>query len=352
MSSRAALESLLKAEVANGLFTHSYVAAGFLNSPEPVFEASYKRDVESTAVIFDLASLTKALVTGPLTWQLLKTHNKSVLTPLAYLLGNETWDSSVSNLPLAELLGHYAGLRAWWNFWMGRLGGPKFELSFEERERRIAEVFARIPPPEGKQDLYSDLGYILLGLGLEKIAKTDLSTQLEQWKLDIGFLAKDGFAYPTALNAAASTYIASAFCPLRGRLLQGEVHDENCASLGGVAGHAGLFASGFDLAYYLHCLWKHPMGRTYLEANEEQRLTTHHEGLLGLRRGGQGGSAASFAKAQGMGHLGFTGTAFWLHLPTLRYAIFLSNRVISGRVNPYMTELRRKVFGYLDVISS
>ena len=87
----------------------------------------------------------------------------------------------------------------------------------------------------------------------------------------------------------------SAYCHIRQRLLQGEVHDENCAARGGVSGHAGLFGSGDDLINYLRTLFAHRVGQEILRRD------------VGLQHGAEG-----VLSAQGTlrGHLGFTGTSF------------------------------------------
>jgi CubicO group peptidase (beta-lactamase class C family) len=89
------------------------------------------------------------------------------------------------------------------------------------------------------------------------------------------------------------------------------------------------------------------MGVQFFEANEKVRRETQRDGLLGFRRG-NGQSSGVFANGNGMGHLGWTGTAFWLDWSSKKYGIFLTNRVISGRVSPRITDIRRKVFQLLD----
>lgn len=350
MSSRAALESLLGAELQSGFFTHAFVACGSLSQAEPLYQKSLGPKSQGLDLVYDLASLTKALVTGPLVCQ--RFEEKDLATRLASPLhgsgafSSPRWPENLGDLRIGELLAHCSGLPAWWNFWLGHLGGPAFTLNPKIRAERIAEVFSRIPIVASGKDLYSDLGYILLGTWLEAGHPLDLAKQFENWKQRIGLSHEEPFGFRSSLDLEAESFVPSAFCPVRERLLRGEVHDENCASLGGVSGHAGLFGSGPALVRYLQALYQSPEGATYLKLNESLRRSTKHEGLAGLRRG-DGGSAAGFAQGQSMGHLGFTGTAFWLHLDSARYGIFLSNRVISGRVAPRMTEVRRQVFGLL-----
>lgn len=352
MSSHAALERLLTSELESGFFTHVFVACGLLGQQEPDYQKSMATGPYAPAQVFDLASLTKALATGPLVHQLLVERGFPLHASLAEtgVFSNSSWPTRFLELPLSALLGHHSGLPAWWNFWMNHLSGPPQTMTPAERMVRVAEVFERIPRGDPGKDLYSDLGYILLGIWLEKLSGSELSQLFESWKQRIAFPSAAPLAYRPSLKLGTQAFIPSAYCAVRERLLMGEVHDENCASLGGVTGHAGLFGSGEALVHYLQALFASPEGFSYLQRNEELRRSTKHDGLSGLRRG-ELGSAAKFAGGQSMGHLGFTGTGFWLHLDSGRYAVFLSNRVISGRVASRMGQLRQEVFGYLHELS-
>jgi CubicO group peptidase (beta-lactamase class C family) len=330
------LKSLLQAELQQGYFTAAYVESGCLDQAQPVL----RYFTSASGTVFDLASLTKALVTGPLVHLTLKAENLDVKAPLA------AWAPSDIKLPAdflslttEEVLGHVSGLPAWWNFWMHHLNENNRPTRVEALGI-MEEVLSRIPLSIEKKDVYSDVGYILLGYLLEKKGKKSLKPWLSE-------TLSEPFGYAADLNLAKEDYIPSAFCKIRERELRGEVHDENCAALGGNSGHAGLFGSGPAVSQYLKAFLRDAMGVQYFEANEKARRETSREGLLGLRRG-NGLSAASFASGNGMGHLGFTGTAFWLEWSSKKYVIFLSNRVISGRVSPRITDLRRKVFQLLD----
>jgi CubicO group peptidase (beta-lactamase class C family) len=330
------LKDLLHAETQQGYFTAAYVESGFLDQAE--HRLKYFTSMEGR--VFDLASLTKALVTGPLVHQALNVANCGPEAPLA------TWAPSdiklpptLLQLPSEEVLGHVSGLPAWWNFWIHQLG-IKETPTRAEALARMEEVLSRIPLGADKKDVYSDVGYILLGLLLEKKAQKSLKPWLD------GSLPEP-FGYGPDLHLKAEDYIPTGYCKIRERQLRGEVHDENCAAFGGISGHAGLFGTGEAVSQYLKMLARDPLGLQYLEANEKVRRDTTREGLLGLRRG-NGLSAGVFAGGNGMGHLGFTGTAFWLEWSSKKYVIFLSNRVISGRVSPRITELRKRVFQLLD----
>ncbi len=353
MSPQQKIDDLIEAGLTSGFFTHSYVACGRFDEPASRYE-SQRAAENPQSTIFDLASLTKALVTGVLVHRMLSRHKLSDETSMSQW----PFDRSRLQLPapfwdlrISALLGHYAGVPAWINFWMGHLNESSGSKTLEERATLIARVLTRVPISLTKDeaDLYSDVGYILLGSLLELSEDRDLSQQFDDFKLSIGVPSSTTLRYAVDGKRAQNQYISTGFCALRQRRLVGEVHDENAAALGRIAGHAGLFGSGPDLINYLRALFRHPLGHSYLEANHLARIQTHHEGLKGLRRG-SGASAVLFAEGQSMGHLGFTGTAFWLHYETGRYGIWLSNRVISGRISHQMQDYRRQIFGYLHEI--
>ncbi len=330
------LKSLLQTELQQGYFTAAYVESGFLDQGEPAL----RYFTSTSGTIFDLASLTKALVTGPLVHLMLKAENLDVKAPLA------AWAPKDISLPVGllqlsteEVLGHVSGLPAWWNFWMHHLGTlPKPDRT--EALSLMETVLHRIPIGTEKKDVYSDVGYILLGYLLEK----KQGKSLKPWLAET---LSEPLGYAPDLNLPPASYIPTGFCRIRERELRGEVHDENCAAFGGISGHAGLFGSGPAVSEYLKAFLRDSLGVQYFEANEKARRETSRQGLLGMDRG-DGRSAAPFANGQSMGHLGFTGTAFWLEWSSKKYGIFLTNRVISGRVSPRITEIRRQVFQLLD----
>lgn len=344
MGIRDALEADLLKEQASGFFTDFYVEAGRLDQTSPSYSFG------NASSLFDLASLTKALVTAPLTHHYLRSHSLDLSASLEHWAPG-TWQSAFSSdlmkVSAEALLAHRSGLPAWRNFWMDHLNeGPAPKPHF--KNPIVPDTFARLKALNTAPDTYSDMGYILLGYALEASTGRSLDDLWQAFLKPFGVHASD-LAYTPQLDPSDS-FVASAYCAIRERLLRGEVHDENAAALGGVAGHAGLFGRGPALGSYLRNLSHSNEGLAYLAQNQACLAAHSFEGLSGMRRG-NGTSAILFADGKGMGHLGFTGTAFWLDLPSKRYAIFLSNRVISGRLNPHVTVVRRQVFGYLNELA-
>lgn len=317
-------------------FTHYYCACGFLAQDKPIF----RRYLLPQGDVFDLASLTKPLVTLPLLAAEHLAGRTTYQTRLRDWLANTACDlpPSLLTYTVAELICHRTTLPAWRNFWITVL--PDRILSTAEIARRWQQFDAYTA---NANSVYSDLNYILLGLCLILTKQRSLDALLNDFLQAGNFRASKYFGFHPDNSMAA---IPSAYCHLRKRLLCGEVHDENCAAFGGESGHAGLFASGDDLVAYLCWLFHSPIGKHLLQQNIDLQRDSDRDWLFGLRRGNCK-SAETFAAGKAIGHLGFTGCAFWLEPTSGAYAVFLTNRTIVGRSNPEFYHTRRQVFGML-----
>jgi CubicO group peptidase (beta-lactamase class C family) len=302
----------------SGLYTHAFAAYGRLDDAGP-------RTVEQVGPdhrrIFDLASLTKALATVPLVFAQGLPLDQTVFDWAPALRGR--LKPELGQLTIQTLLRHEAGLPAWRNFWVCRLGdGP---IDRMKRFERILEGLNRLDRPVPARQVYSDVGFLLLGLVLEARSGKDLAEQL-------GPIGGE-LAYNPLLRTAC---VPTAYCPSRGRLLVGEAHDENCAALGGVTGHAGLFGTGEAICRFLHhYIAGTPAGRQLLAAQAAAVVLPppgdpSQDSLLGWRQG-SGPSSAVFGGGGAVGHPGFTGTSFWIDPVRRDYVVLLTNRVLSGR---------------------
>ena len=139
--------------------------------------------------------------------------------------------------------------------------------------------------------------------------------------------------------------------PWRGRLIQGEVHDENAFALGGVAPHAGLFATAPDLARFAQMLLNGGIldGRRIV-SRETVNLFTRRAGIPGSDRAlgwdtksAEGSSAGTLFSPDSFGHTGFTGTSIWIDPERQLYVILLTNRVYPTRENNLIREARPAV---------
>jgi CubicO group peptidase (beta-lactamase class C family) len=345
------LGEILNEYYVTGFFTHAHCLSGSLESSDTFAEVSISPD---GANVFDLASLTKAICTAPLVYQLLqklKLNSETATLADLFKIWPETLGNHFKSLQVKKLLRHESGLPAWRNFWMCRLGMGKECLHRVDRATVIIDKMNQLIPNELLfKPVYSDMGFILLGLALESFHEKDLADLFNEM---VSSLNGPGITinFPTHIEQGVK-FVPSAFCPIRQRLLVGEVHDENSASLGGQTGHAGLFGNVNGLSALLRWLYQDPTGRSFLEKNSNHIIANDaprkpNESLFGWRQGADR-SASGYANGQGMGHLGFTGTAFWVDWTEKRFAILLTNRVISGRVNRAIGDLRSRIFTALN----
>lgn len=286
--------------------------------------------------IYDLASLTKPLITSFLCAHLIE-------------LGEITLDSSVSHyvaeferadkqmITVRELLTHTSGLPAW---------RPLYILAEDEPERVAGAIAGQdLEYKPGTQVLYSDLGFITLGILLERlmglpIAELAHKEIFEPLKLENSYFnpevalqtgiaaCETGNAYEREVYEQSG---AGVYTNLRKRLIWGEVHDGNAYFLGGAAGHAGLFANAQDV----FTLTQQFLGEHSKLLNREtcklfrQNMT---EGLnearsLGWQLAATAESTAGPSlPADSFGHNGFTGTSCWIDAEDDRVFILLTNR--------------------------
>lgn len=298
--------------------------------------------------VYDLASLTKPLVTVLALVSLVGAGKIRLDHTLAEILGPEELinASDKREITLADLLSHRAGFVAYHQFFreLSAIPGP-------ERRAAIKKLILSKPLiyPPGSGAVYSDLGFILAGLIAEQVSGLNLAQLARElyqpWQL------ADELFYPVAVApAAAGPYAVSEYCQWRQRLLCGEVSDENCAALGGVTGHAGLFGTirgVATLAGRLLDLWlgqtSHPaldpaLFATFLTRQNKPGGTTW---ALGFDTPTPGASSAGrYFSPASIGHLGFTGTSFWIDPQKELVVVLLSNRVHPSRYNEKIKKFR------------
>jgi CubicO group peptidase (beta-lactamase class C family) len=335
------LSGLLTEHVNSGEFPSAVYLAG--EGDEIVFADALGHSVvepyriaNKLDTIYDLASLTKPLVTGMLCARRIE-------------LGELTLDSSVSHylrefertdkemITVRELLTHSSGLPAW---------RPLYLLAEDEPERAagaIANLTLEYKP--GTRVVYSDLGFIALGILLERLTGQQLAHMaqreiFEPLKLKQTFFSPE-LALQTGIAASetGNTYEknmcaetgAGEYEKCRRRLIWGEVHDGNAYFLGGAAGHAGLFSTAGEVF---------EMAQQFIA--ESSRLLTpdtcklfRENATAGLEEARSLGwqlaatkdsSAGKDLPPDAFGHNGFTGTSLWIDAGHRRVFILLTNR--------------------------
>jgi CubicO group peptidase (beta-lactamase class C family) len=295
--------------------------------------------------IYDLASLTKPLVTGFLCAKLLETGQIHLSDPISkYFPQFNTQDKA--GVTLRQLLTHISGFAAWKPFYL--LTRDDDISSNDAKKDRMIELIAAEPlayEPRTKV-VYSDLNYLLLGFFVEKLYGGKLDAIAKKEIFEPLGLAKTFFNPPAELKReiAASEhgnkfekqtckengYDASKY-GWREEVIWGEVHDGNAYFLDGVAGHAGLFSTAEEV-FKIACQFL--AGSSQLLSPEICKVftTDHTPGLneartLGFQLAATPESTASEALAKdSFGHLGFTGTSLWIEPETERVFILLTNR--------------------------
>jgi CubicO group peptidase (beta-lactamase class C family) len=281
---------------------------------------------------YDLASLTKVLCTTPLILDAISSGRLDPRAPLRDVLPEIAWLQPSPNLgdaTILQLAAHTSGLAAW---------QPLYTLGLDRATHFARLLHAPVSATIG-QIAYSDLGFMLLGHLLERIHEKPLDALARDLFARIGLEEHIAFAPPAGAPLAPTEV-----CPWRGRLLRGEVHDENAAALDGVSGHAGLFATLRGVCGYaralLNCRLHSQAVLEYL-STEHARSETERRGF-GWSLMFPGWSGGDLMSRRSIGHTGFTGTGTWIDLERGSYTVLLTNRVHPSRhVETNIVSLRR-----------
>jgi len=285
--------------------------------------------VESAAeatehTIFDLASLTKVMATTALAMRAVEDGQLALDEALSRRVSVWHGDDRAS-VTVADLLEHCSGLTSYMPFF----NEPSMR-GRAEYERAICSLPLEHPPRT--QAVYSDLGFMLLGFMLERAAGATL---------DVQFDAISALVTPHRLRFLPPSdwrprLAPTEVCPVRGRLLVGEVHDGNAWALGGVAGHAGLFGTAAAVGTFARLVLDTiardtALARTTTLARFRQPSTVPGSSrALGWDTMRPTSSCGRLMSPQAMGHTGFTGTSLWIDPARDLYVVLLSNRVHAG----------------------
>ncbi len=295
---------------------------------------------------FDLASLTKPLATA-LGILLLIDQNR--LHPEDRLddLSSHAVPSDKAEITLAQLLSHSSGLAPYHELF--KKFRPDTHRTF--RHDLISAILnCPLEYPVATDYRYSDLGYILLGDILEQAAAMPLNDFFAE-KIARPLHLEDEifFLSPIKKKIISRKYFAATeCCPWRGRVLQGEVHDEHAHLLGGIAGHAGLFGTVTGVSSLCAAILDSLQGRPTALAISRKTLSKALKPrqpkttwCLGFDTPSTGyTSAGQYLSRQSIGHLGYTGTSFWIDPVKEVILVLLTNRVHPDRENKKIREFR------------
>jgi CubicO group peptidase (beta-lactamase class C family) len=296
--------------------------------------------------VFDLASLTKPIATATALMLLVEAGQVGLDTPIAAYLAAHGRAHRQSP-SLRQLLSHCSGLPAWRPYYQG------IDRARPPSERRHAVYAAAQAEPllaqPGMTVQYSDVGFILLGEVVETVTDLPLNAFCSQRIFSV--LQADGLGFRdlTQPRPGGVSYASTENCPWRGRVLEGEVHDENAWVMGGVAGHAGLFATARQVWRFAQSLLDGLHGRPWLVSSATLRAFTTPQGMpagstwtLGWDTPTPGQSSAGrYMSPTAIGHLGFTGTSLWIDPAQQVIVVCLTNRVHPSRQREGIRAFRR-----------
>jgi len=286
-----------------------------------------RRERMTAGTIFDLASLTKVLVTAPLVVEL-SVRGALALDRTVERYLPETRGTGAGAVPLHMLLTHTGGF-------------PPFnaDADYAGSKTRLLRAIAREPvqAPPGARFLYSDVGFILLQLVVERVTGLRLDRAADALLFaPLGF-RDTRFGVRSADRARTAPTERAA-----GRWLRGRVHDPRARSraLAGVAGHAGVFGTAREVGRFCEMILRGGMaGRRRVLAGETVRLltTNHCPMAVRVRRGCGFDIESPYSAPRGAlfsldscGHSGFTGVSLWLDPVRDGYVVLLTNSVHAG----------------------
>ncbi len=337
---------VLDRAVADHAFPGGVLAVGYRDELDVHSFGHQTYDAMSSAVmpdtIYDTASLTKAVVTTTLVAMQVEAGRLALDLPVARYIPewnsgpNPEWRKTVT---IRQLLNHSSGLPAHKNY---------FLTVHSKREMLEAICNEPLEYAPGTKNVYSDLGFILLGEILER-ATGKMVDQLAAERIFMPLSMTDTSFKPTKSLAGriAPTEDDTTF---RKRLLHGEVDDENAFAMGGVAGHAGMFSTAPDLAAFCQMILNggiYAHERLLTRATISQFTTPQpppaNTFTLGWMVPTGDSSSGHYFSPRSFGHLGFAGTSIWIDPDRQLFLILLTNRVYPTRANNKITAVRPAV---------
>ena len=297
----------------------------------------------ATGSIFDIASITKALATTTMAMILYERGLLDLEAPAAAIIPELALgaDPRRRDITLRMLLAHSSGL-------------PAHDKFFQRTQNRTELLAAALATPlaadPGTLAAYSDIGFIILGVALERLADEALDIFCRREIFGPLGMAHTVFnppagwrdrIVPTADETAGASAGSSTW---RNRIIQGEVQDENASILGGIAGHAGLFAPSEDIAIFAHAMLSG--GRPILRP-ETMELFTRRESqpegtsrALGWDTPSSPSQSGKYFGPRSYGHLGYTGTSLWIDPDRQLSITLLTNRTWPDCQNQAIRKVR------------
>ena len=279
-----------------------------------------------TSTMYDLASLTKAVSTTSIVMQLVEHDSLDIQAPVSHYLPAFTGKGK-EKITIEHLMRHTSGLRA--------------HILFSKTCSTPDQVFSTIASDSllskpGTTTLYSDLGFILLGKVIETITTRTLDTNFHNRFSEPLGMTSTMFTPPQSLTWRIAPVEKDTLWPFK-TIKRPLVNDQNAALLGGVAGHAGLYATTGDLLKFVSMLMNGGTlnNHTYIQKATLKKFLSRKDSQRALGWDVPSGhsSAGEYYSYTSYGHLGYTGTSIWIDPEKELAVIFLSNRVYPSSEN-------------------
>jgi len=296
---------------------------------------------------FDLASLTKPLATTLAVMKLVQEGRLEIEDKVASILLLFR-NTEKEGIRIINLLAHNSGIPDYRPYYLNLCGLPQNKRESALRDLLVKEPLLSTP---GENVLYSDLGFMILRWVIETVS----GSRLDHFVYDNIYkplgLEKIFFVNLDSKEKSGKelngSFAATEICPWRNSLLEGVVHDENAYVMGGIEGHAGLFGTASDvnlllseLLFSFHGISK----QAAIDGKQVNHFLRRREGAvraLGFDAPSLTGSSAGIHFSRNsVGHLGFTGTSFWMDLDNFVIVTLFTNRIHPSRENVKIKEFR------------
>jgi CubicO group peptidase (beta-lactamase class C family) len=286
------------------------------------------------ATVFDLASVSKAVATTSMAMILYERGLIDLEAPVVSIVPEFAGsDVRRGDVTVHMLLAHSSGLPAY----------EKLFLKAKTRDELLAAAFTTpLAADPGARAEYSDIGFIILAIAMERVADESLDRFCQRELFGPVGMLHTAFNPPAAWRAAIPPTADDR--SFRKRIIQGEVQDENASVLGGVAGQAGLFATAEDLATFAHVLLQ---GGQSLVRPETLALFTRREAApagtsraLGWDTPSSPSQSGKYFSPHSFGHLGYTGASLWIDPERQLSITLLTNRTWPDCSNKAVKDVR------------
>jgi serine-type D-Ala-D-Ala carboxypeptidase len=291
----------------------------------------------TTTSIFDLASLTKVVATTAMAMILYERGLLDLAAPVTAIVpefaGQLTENDPRREVTLRMLLAHSSGLPAY----------EKLFLRAKTREDILQAAFITpLATAPGARAEYSDIGFIILGVVLERLADESLDVFCQREVFGpLGMTHTTFSPGPALKDSILPTADDRSF---RHRIIQGEVQDENASVLGGIAGHAGLFSTAEDIAIFAHAMVNggHPILRssTIELFSRRESAPEGTSRALGWDTPSAPSQSGKYFSPRSFGHLGYTGTSLWIDPDCQLSITLLTNRTWPDCQNQAIKQVR------------